>query len=65
MKLGKKMVEAKTVVMIAVYMRDCPLARLAGVEAWSACSAQKWGCRWCVISAGGDEILTQPSRSLG
>jgi len=24
----------------------------------------RWGCRWCVFSAGGDEILTQPSRSL-
>jgi hypothetical protein len=58
------MVEAKTVATIAVYMRDSPVARLAGYEAGSASLAQMWGCRWCVISAGGDEVLTQPSRSL-
>jgi hypothetical protein len=63
MKLGKKMVEAKTVVTIAVYMVISFFGVLGRVTG-SARYAQYVGLSVVCRSDAGYEILTQPSRSL-
>jgi hypothetical protein len=63
MKLGTKTVEAKTTAINAVYIRVSPLASRP-VDDRDCGALLLLGLSVVSISAGGDEVLTQPSHSL-